>query len=197
AGHRIMNEDVSYAVSPGILRDHGGIVWTIFDEHGRQSLDSGYAHWTPEVVESEAQTGRMPRAPSLERLARQISVPETNLTKTVDNWNAQLPNGCDPDFMRYQTLRKQGFQDILNPISEPPFYAARTRPAELVCTHTGLAIDRRAQVRNRHGDVIAGLYAAGEAGAGVLGERYVGGGNSVANALTMGRLAGLSAAAAL
>ena len=33
---------------------------------------------------------------------------------------------------------------------------------------------------------------AGESGAGVLGQRYVGGGNSVANAITMGRVAGMT-----
>ena len=43
-----------------------------------------------------------------------------------------------------------------------------------------------------NGRVIPGLYAAGECGAGVLGERYVGGGNSVGNALTMGRVAGMT-----
>jgi hypothetical protein len=31
-----------------------------------------------------------------------------------------------------------------------------------------------------------------ECGAGVLGERYVGGGNSAANAITMGRVAGMT-----
>jgi fumarate reductase flavoprotein subunit len=36
------------------------------------------------------------------------------------------------------------------------------------------------------------VIGAGEAGAGVLGERYVGGGNSVANAITMSRVAGIT-----
>jgi len=75
----------------------------------------------------------------------------------------------------------------------PPFYAARLVPGELVCTHTGLRIDPSARVLDAVGDVIPGLYAAGEAGGGVLGNRYVGGGNAIANALTMGRIAGLTA----
>ena len=42
---------------------------------------------------------------------------------------------------------------------------------------------------------IAGLFAAGETAGGVLGERYIGGGNSIANAIVFGRLAGRQAAA--
>ncbi len=67
-------------------------------------------------------------------------------------------------------------------------------PAELVCTHAGLEINRNAEVLDTIGNVVPGLYAAGEAGAGILGLRYVGGGNAVANALTMGRIAGRNAA---
>ncbi|MDN5548036.1 MAG: FAD-binding dehydrogenase, partial [Rhodococcus sp. (in: high G+C Gram-positive bacteria)] len=51
-----------------------------------------------------------------------------------------------------------------------------------------------AAVLGSTGVPIEGLYAAGEAGAGILGLRYVGGGNAVANALTMGRVAGRNAA---
>jgi fumarate reductase flavoprotein subunit len=61
---------------------------------------------------------------------------------------------------------------------------------ELVCTHTGLQIDADARVLDVRDRAVPGLYAAGEAGGGVLGQRYVGGGNSVANAITMGRIAG-------
>jgi fumarate reductase flavoprotein subunit len=38
------------------------------------------------------------------------------------------------------------------------------------------------------------LFAAGETAGGVLGERYIGGGNSIANAIVFGRIAGQQAA---
>ncbi|AIY18484.2 Fumarate reductase flavoprotein subunit [Pimelobacter simplex] len=63
-----------------------------------------------------------------------------------------------------------------------------------MCTHAGLEIDHNAAVLDERGRPIPGLFAAGEAGGGVLGSRYVGGGNAVANALTLGRLAGQNAA---
>src|SRR3546814_14754853 len=117
--------------------------------------------------------------------------PAGRLKADVERWNEQLPKGTDPDFLRQSTMHNKGDDRPLDPIAQAPYYAARTRPAELVCTHTGLSIDTEARVRNPLGTVIKGLYAAGEAGGGVLANRYVGGGNSIANALTIGRIARL------
>ncbi len=194
SGDRFMNEDIPYAVSPGIVRDNGGLVWNVFDEKARTSLPEGYMHWNKDRVAEDAESGAMLSAQTLDELAAKMHVPADRLKAAVERWNEQLPNGTDPDFLRQATMHNKGDDRPLDPIAQAPFYAARTCPAELVCTHTGLAIDTEARVRNAHGAVIKGLYAAGEAGGGVLGNRYVGGGNSIANALTMGRIAGLSAA---
>ncbi|MDN5843927.1 MAG: FAD-dependent oxidoreductase [Alcaligenaceae bacterium] len=194
SGDRFMNEDIPYAVSPGIVRDNGGSVWNVFDEKARTSLPEGYAHWTKERIEEDTKTGQMLSAQSLDELAAKMHVPADRLIAAVERWNTQLPNGNDPDFLRQTIMHNKGDDKPLDPIAQPPYYAARTCPAELVCTHTGLAIDTEARVRDVRGTVIKGLYAAGEAGGGVLGNRYVGGGNSIANALTIGRIAGASAA---
>ncbi|MFD9959540.1 FAD-dependent oxidoreductase [Amycolatopsis sp. NPDC058986] len=192
-GRRFMDEDASYAVSSGIIDAQNGPVWTVFDERARLSLPAGYAHWDADAVLREAEAGRTIRADSLEKLAERIGVPAPALTTTVRRWNEHLPQGTDPEFLRHRTLANKGSDTPPAPIGEPPFYAARTLPAELVCTHAGLEIDARGAVRDELGDVIPGLFAAGEAGAGVLGERYVGGGNAVANAVTMGRIAATNA----
>lgn len=194
SGDRFMNEDIPYAVSPGILRDNGGLVWNVFDEKARISLPDGYAHWNKERIAEDAASGDMLSADTLDELAAKMHVPAQRLKAAVEHWNKHLPHGSDPQYLRVETMRSKGDERALDPIAQAPFYAARTRPAELVCTHTGLAIDPDGRVRNTLGDVIKGLYAAGEAGGGVLGNRYVGGGNSIANALTMGRIAGISAA---
>ncbi|MEW2353258.1 FAD-dependent oxidoreductase [Spirillospora sp. NPDC029432] len=194
-GRRFMDEDASYAVSGGIIDAQGGPVWAVFDERARLGLPAGYAHWTPDHVAAEAGAGRTVRAGSLPELAAAIGVPADALAATVARWNDQLPNGRDDDFLRHETLAAKGAAAPPEPIAEPPFYAVRTLPAELVCTHAGLEIDPAARVLDARGEAVPGLYAAGEAGAGVLGLRYVGGGNAVANALTMGRAAGLGAAA--
>jgi fumarate reductase flavoprotein subunit len=133
------------------------------------------------------------RADSVEELAGKLGVPSDALRATLDRWNACLPAGEDPDFLRHRSLTAKGRTEPPEPIGKPPFYAARTLPAELVCTHAGLEIDGGAAVLDARGERVPGLYAAGEAGAGVLGPRYVGGGNAVANAITMGRVAGRAA----
>jgi fumarate reductase flavoprotein subunit len=195
-GRRFMDEDASYAVSGGIIDAQDGPVWAVFDERARLGLPPGYAHWTPDVVRAEAEAGRTARAGGLDELARAIGVPPDVLVAAVERWNDQLPRGRDDDFRRHETLAAKGVDGPVEPIREPPYYAVRTLPAELVCTHAGLEIDSGARVLDARGTAVPGLYAAGEAGAGVLGLRYVGGGNAVANALTMGRVAGLAGARA-
>lgn len=193
AGQRFMDEDVSYAVSAGILADQRGPSWMVFDEAARLALPEGFLDWTPQRVLEEAEGGRMHRADGLPALAGAMGVPGASLARTVERWNAGLPHGTDPEFQRHLTLEAKGVTTRLTPLATPPFYAALLVPAELVCTHTGLRIDPRARVLDTMGDAVPGLYAAGEAGGGVLGNRYVGGGNAIANSLTMGRIAGLAA----
>ena len=50
------------------------------------------------------------------------------------------------------------------------------------------------QVVDVFGGPIPGLFAAGEAAGGIVGPRYVGSGNSYANCVTFGRIAGETAA---
>ncbi|MGV9389850.1 FAD-dependent oxidoreductase [Streptomyces olivaceus] len=194
-GRRFMDEDASYAVSTGIILAQDGPVWAVFDEKARLGLSTGYADWTPERVAEEVRAGRTLSAATLTELAAAMDVPSDALSATVTRWNAQLAaSGADPDFLREDSLAAKGSPQPPAPIAAGPYYAARVLPAELVCTHTGLEIDHDAAVLDRTGTPVPGLFAAGEAGGGVLGMRYVGGGNAVANALTMGRVAGRNAA---
>ncbi|NLU65518.1 FAD-dependent oxidoreductase [Rhodococcus sp. HNM0563] len=195
-GRRFMDEDASYAVSGGLMEAQDGPVWAIFDEKARTELPAGYADWDADRIAAEADARRTVRADTLEELAELIDVPVAALVATVDRWNAQLPHGVDDDFLRHRTLANKGSTSDPDPVARGPFYAVRMLPAELVCTHAGLEINQNAEVLDKIGNVVSGLYAAGEAGAGILGLRYVGGGNAVANALTMGRIAGRNAARA-
>jgi fumarate reductase flavoprotein subunit len=106
-----------------------------------------------------------------------------------------MTSGHDADFLRHESLAAKGAPTTLEPIEQGPFYAVRMLPAELVCTHTGLQVDDHTRVLDHTGKAVPGLYAAGEAAGGILGNRYVGGGNSVAHALVLGRRAGRESAA--
>lgn len=193
-GRRFMDEDASYAVSTGIIDAQHGGAWVVFDERARLNLPAGYTDWAPERILDETEAGRTLRADTLTELAAAMGVPADALEAAVARWNDQLPNGVDDDFLRHRTLANKGSTADPDPIDQGPFYAARLLPAELVCTHAGVEIDGNASVLDRTGRPVQGLFAAGEAGAGILGLRYVGGGNAVANALTMGRIAGMNAA---
>jgi len=61
-------------------------------------------------------------------------------------------------------------------------------------THAGLEISEEAEVLDRNGRAMPGLFAAGEVVGGVLGRRYAGGGISLCNAMVFGQLAGAKAA---
>ena len=84
---------------------------------------------------------------------------------------------------------------FLEPIAIPPFYGAEIRPATVCFTACGPRIDRDAQVLDTTGRPVPGLFAAGECTGGVIGPAYVGSGNSYANCVVFGRVAGAGAAA--
>lgn len=192
SGRRFMDEDASYAVAAGIVDDQGGTVWMVFDEAGRESLAEGYPHWSPANVASEADAGRTHRAATVAELAPMFGADPQVLEATIARWNTHLPRGADPDFLRHESLAAKGAPPPA-PIARGPFYAVRCRPAELAVSHTGLLVDEDARVLDAKDEVIPGLFAAGEACGGILGNRYVGGGTAIANAIVNGRSAGQTA----
>ena len=84
---------------------------------------------------------------------------------------------------------------FLEEVATPPFYGVELRLGVLCLTSKGLRIDADARVLDRSGTPIPGLFSAGECTGGVLGDVYVGSGNSYANCLVFGRMAGRTAAA--
>ena len=192
SGRRFMDEDASYAVAAGIVADHGGTAWMVFDEAGRRALSSGYPHWSPDNVTLEADVGRTHRADTVAELAGRFGADAGVLEATVDRWNRHLPHGVDPDFLRHESLAAKG-APVPAAIAEGPFYAVRCRAAELAVSHAGLLIDQDARVLDGSERVVPGLFAAGESCGGILGNRYVGGGTAIANAVVNGRSAGTAA----
>jgi predicted oxidoreductase len=84
----------------------------------------------------------------------------------------------------------------LKQIVKPKFYALKVEAATLG-TMTGLKIDLDTHVLNAKGEVIPGLYAAGEvANGGFFNLVYPASGTSIQMSLTFGRVAGQQAAAA-
>jgi 3-oxosteroid 1-dehydrogenase len=78
----------------------------------------------------------------------------------------------------------------LAPIERAPFFAMRLHVGD-IGTNGGLVTDADARVLDANGNPIAGLYAAGNTTASVMGRSYPGAGGTLGPALTFGYLSGL------
>ena len=135
-----------------------------------------------EEVETLVKLGRIYKADTLEGLAKQLGMPEGNLTATVAEFNKMVEAKNDPKFGRKLFDQK---------IEKAPFYATPRAPS-IHHTMGGLFINSKAQVIDTKGNAIPGLYAAGEVAGGVHGSNRLGG-NATADVLTFGRIAAKTA----
>ncbi len=121
---------------------------------------------------------------SIEDLAASLNIDGATLAETLTTWNAAVAAGEDAEF---------GRTSIVKELATGPFYALQVAPG-VHHTMGGLAINSNAQVLDTEGNVISGLYAAGEVTGGVHGANRLGG-NAVADIIVFGRIAGQQAAA--
>lgn len=83
----------------------------------------------------------------------------------------------------------QGKKGNIGPIEKAPYYALPIYAGALG-TNGGPRINEKGEVISLRGNVIKGLYAAGNAAMGVLGGAYPGAGGTIGPAMTFGYLAG-------
>src|SRR5690349_21696389 len=157
----------------------GGPIWAIFDAEAAQR-----EKWTvaPPYVDPE---GYFFSANTLAGLAAAIKnkyqhkpILGAVLESTVTRYNSFVDAGNDADFGKPAPKYK---------IQTPPFYAAWAMPV-IHDTRAGLRINAKCQVMDFSGNVIPGLYCAGESAGGF-------GLHGLARCLVQGRLAGKNAAA--
>jgi len=124
------------------------------------------------------------------RIGRQQS-----LMATVAEFNAAIEDGTN--LTKLRPPRK----DFLSPITTPPFYGVPFTTMNIAC-FGGLMTNEKAQVLDRDGKVIPGLYAAGEAssvsgGVGPINTHFHGGNYTglLSGGLVFGMLAAEDAAA--
>jgi fumarate reductase flavoprotein subunit len=200
-GRRFVCENVEYAVMSGVISSQlGGSAFAVFDEESKKFgkpdpqyadyYDSGFLtfNWSDDRIEEQVSTGKVVKADTLAELATKVGVVPRALENTIKEYNDCVDAGYDSQFAKTPSLMRK--------VAKPPFYACEIRPAIICLTSAGLRMNERAEVVDKYGDTIKGLYAAGEVTGSVLGERYIGGGNSICNAVVFGRVAGEQAAAA-
>ena len=106
-----------------------------------------------------------------------------NFVNTMETWETYVAAGEDKDFGRSNVS--------MIDISTAPYYAIKIAPG-IHHTMGGIKINTRAEVIDTDGNVIPGLFAAGETTGGVHGGNRVGG-NAVCDFIVFGRIAGQSA----
>ena len=179
-GERFVKEDARRdEFVAAIKKQPGGVVYDINDSSIVKPLNS-----FNEDVETLVCIGRIYKADSLADLAKQLGMPADKLEATVAEFNKMVEAKKDPKFGRKLFDR---------PIVKPPFYATPRAPS-IHHTMGGLQISTNAQVLDKNGKPIPGLYAAGEVTGGIHGSNRLGG-NATADVLTFGRIAAKSAVA--
>ena len=118
---------------------------------------------------------------NLKDLADKIGVNAANLVDTVSTWNKEVEADHDSEFGRTTGMDRG--------ITEGPFFAIHVHPA-IHYTMGGIHINPNTEVLDTNGNVISGLYAAGEVSGGLHGNNRIGG-NSIAETVIFGRQAGI------
>jgi tricarballylate dehydrogenase len=135
------------------------------------------------------------QAPTIEAMAMQLNIPADVLQRTVDDYNSACRPGefnpRDVDHLSTVGLtpRKSNWA---RPVNQGPFQAYPII-SSIVFTFGGLKVNTEAQVLNQQGELIPGLYAAGET-MGLYYGSYTGA-TSVLKGAVFGKIAGARAAA--
>lgn len=138
----------------------------------------------------------------VEALAHGIGAPPDALAGTIRRWNIHAARMEDPDFGRGRSAYDGWCGDqtqypspaaTIGPLDEPPYYAIPLISSALG-TSGGPLTDAAGAVLGLDGDVIPGLFAAGNVMAAPTGMAYGGAGGTLGPAMTFGMLAGRAAA---
>jgi 3-oxosteroid 1-dehydrogenase len=206
AGQRFVNESAPYvdavhAMYGAHSPDNPHIpAWLVTDQRYRNRyVFAGLPPRKP-LPRRWYRAGAVFRAPTLTELAEQVGVDPEGLSKTVTRFNEFAEAGRDEDFRRGDSAYDRYYGDPrcrpnpnLAPLAQAPFYAVKIVPGDLG-TKGGLRTDERARVLRPDGTAIAGLYAAGNASASVMGHSYAGAGATIGPAMTFGYIAALDLA---
>lgn len=148
----------------------------------------GAADWLdklPEDIESEIAAGRAVKTDSIDEIAEFIGCEPGTLNVTISDYNRYCIRGYDNEFLKAEKY--------LWPVSTPPFYAFRAHQG-IDTIIGGISIDHNQRVINTKDQPIKGLYAAGVATSGFLGDGYSFPGSELGYTMYSGYAAGANAA---
>jgi succinate dehydrogenase/fumarate reductase flavoprotein subunit len=134
------------------------------------------------------------KSADLAELGAKTGIDPEGLAHTIGAWNHNVEGETDPDFDRGSSAYDGYWGDnaaatpalqTLGPIDTAPYFAVRVTVGAMG-TKGGPRTDADGQVLHVDGHPIPGLYAAGNAMAGVTGKAYGGAGGTIGPAMVFG-----------
>lgn len=181
-GNRFVNEvGMRDERAEGILAQ-GGVAYAIYNQAvaDRLDLEAKFADEYKKCLED----GVFYKADTLEEVAEKFGINAENLVATMDKYNEGIKNNTD-EFGRVTSMVT---------MEEGPWFILE---GVVSVHHTmgGVEINENAEVLNTNGEVIPGLFAAGEVTGGIHGNNRVGT-CAISDITVFGRIAGTNAAKA-
>ncbi|WP_028243683.1 flavocytochrome c [Pseudobutyrivibrio ruminis] len=174
-GHRFFNETGTRdEVSAAEVEQPTGNVWLIVN----QDMYEGSA-----VISKLEKGGYLVNGDTLDDLAKAMDFnadATEALKETVKTWSGYVASGVDEEFGRE-------IGAVKTDLSSGPYYAVNVGPGIHHCMG-GVKINTDAQVIDKDGNPIDGLYACGEVTGGIHGANRLGG-NAVADIVVFGNIA--------
>ena len=185
-GKRFVNESERRDVLAKAILEQPGSYCYIISTFWNSRMDADYKNNYHLTLDEMLASGAVLEGKTLEELAEKMGVPADTFVETVNNFNKYAAESNDPEFGRMVFPANAALE------MEGPFYACKRAPA-VHHTMGGIEVNVHNQVLNTQGEVIPGLYAAGEVTGGFHGSNRLGG-NALAEIVTTGRNAGSHAA---
>lgn len=160
-------------VSAAEIAQTGSYSWLVVDQAMADASS---------VIQGYIKKGYTVTGATYEELGKAMGVDAAAFAETMEKWNGYVEAKNDPDF---------GRTSFANKLDTAPYYAIKVT-AGVHHTMGGLKINANTEVLNEKGEVIPGLFAAGEVTGGVHGANRLGG-NAVADFTVFGRIAGAAA----
>ncbi len=183
-GDRFVNEGAARDVlANAIFKQPQGTYWIVVNKLRYPSRDFVDANGA--TIRDMVALGSVIEADTLEELAQKTGMKADKLKASLDTYNAVV-GGKVQDPLGFVANNKADKQ-----MTEGPWYACKKVPT-VHHTMGGIRINDKAQVLDAKGNVIPGLYAAGEVTGGIHGSNRLGG-NAIADVMVFGHTAGTNA----
>lgn len=176
-GKRFVAEDERRDVmTSALFKQTDSTMWLIVDANSYEN--EGQQNFFNESIGELVAKERAFKGQTIEELAEKINVDPTTLKNTIKEYNEGIDKGQD----------KYGRKKYGSKIDKAPYYAGARVPT-VHHTMGGVQINNRTQVLDKNGEIIPGLYAAGEVTGGIHGTNRLGG-NALTDINVFGKLAG-------